>query len=152
MDRGSLASLAMEQAIRDLFGRYECETNAALAGEPDMTAISDLYDDAFIGSSPAGVIAGKKDEDFKKALATGFAHNRKIGAQRMEVVDLRAEKIDAMHALVHVEWRATYDSDGSQKAIDFTNAYLTRLANGRCKVFGWITGDEDAELRRHGII
>jgi hypothetical protein len=91
--------------------------NAALAGEPDMAAISDLYDDALIGSSPAGVMAGKKDEDFQKALATGFAHNRKIGAQRMEVVDLRHEKIDTMHALVHVEWRATYDSDGSQKAI-----------------------------------
>ncbi|WP_160011207.1 nuclear transport factor 2 family protein [Rhizobium sp. 18055] len=142
----------MEQAIRDLFGRYESETNAALAGKPDMAAISDLYEDAFIGSSAAGVMAGKKDEDFKKALATGFARNRKIGAQRIEVVELRAEEIDAMHALVHVDWRATYDSDGSQKAIDFTNAYLTRLANGRCKVFGWITGDEDAELRRHGII
>ncbi len=142
----------MEQAIRDLFGRYESETNAALAGEPDMAAIIDLYDDAFVGSSPAGVMAGQKDEDFKKALSDGFAHNRKIGAQRMEVIDLRAEEIDAMHALVNVDWRATYDRDGSQKTIDFTNVYLTRVANGQCKVFGWITGDEEAELRRHGII
>lgn len=142
----------MQQAIEDLFGRYERETNAALAGEPDMAAIGDLYDDAFIGSSPAGVMAGRKDEDFEKALAAGFAHNREIGALRMEVADLRAEEIDAMHALVHVDWRATYDLSGSRKTLDFTNAYLTRVADGRCRVFGWITGDEEAELRRHGII
>ena len=28
-------------------------------------------------------MAGKKDEDFQKALATGFAHNRKIGAHTL---------------------------------------------------------------------
>jgi hypothetical protein len=143
---------AMQQAIRDLFGRYEKETSAALGGAPDMAAISDLYEDAFIGAAPAGVIAGNKDEDFRKAIATGFARNREIGARQMEVAGLQADEIDAMHALVRVDWRATYDRDGRQMTIDFTNVYLTRLANGKCRVFGWITGDEEAELRKQGIV
>lgn len=46
---------------------------------------------------------------------------------------------------------ATYDVDGAEKTIDFTNIYLTRLAGGQARVFGWITGDEAAELRKHGI-
>ncbi|SFB64405.1 hypothetical protein SAMN03159496_06461 [Rhizobium sp. NFR07] len=117
-----------------------------------MAAISDLYEDAFIGAAPAGVIAGNKDEDFRKAIATGFARNREIGARQMEVAGLQADEIDAMHALVRVDWRATYDRDGRQMTIDFTNVYLTRLANGKCRVFGWITGDEEAELRKQGII
>jgi GTPase len=142
----------MDKAIRELFERYQSATKAALAGDVDIAAVSDLYDDAFIGSSPAGVMAGRKDAEFDKALAEGFARNREIGARRMEVRNLRIEPIDAMHALVHVDWRATYDKNGMQRAIDFTNAYLTRVENGKATVFGWITGDEQAALREHGII
>jgi hypothetical protein len=142
----------MQKSITELFDRYESQTNAALTGEPDMVTIGDLYDDAFVGSSPAGVMAGKRDEEFQKALIAGFARNREIGARLMEIQDLRIEPIDAMHALAHVGWRATYDTNGTQKAIDFTNVYLTRVSNGQAKVFGWITGDEQAELRKHGII
>lgn len=145
-------SLTIRKAITELFDRYESQTNMALAGDPDMIAISDLYDDAFVGSSPAGVMAGDNDEDFKKALVAGFARNREIGTRHMEVKGLRIEQIDAMHALVHVEWRATYYAEGTQKAIDFTNAYLTRIDKGQAKVFGWIAGDEESELRKHGII
>lgn len=142
----------MHQAIKDLFGRYENETNAALAGTPDMDAVGDLYDEAFIGSSPAGVMAGEKNDKFKEALVDGFAWNREIGARRMEIQNLRIELIDAMHALVRVGWRATYETDGTRRMIDFTNVYLTRTGNGQVRVFGWITGDESAELRKHGII
>lgn len=141
----------MQQEIAALIDRYERQTNAALAGNPDMEAVSDLYDDAFIGASPAGVMAGNKDAGFESVLAAGFARNREIGTRRMDVRVLKVEPIDALHALARVEWRATYDVDGAEKTIDFTNIYLTRLAGGRARVFGWITGDEAAELRKHGI-
>lgn len=144
--------MTMQQAVTDLFDRYERETNAALAGEPDLEAVGDLYDDAFIAASPSGVMTGKKGDEFDKAMAAGFAHYREIGTQRMEVRDVRVEPIDALHALARVDWRATYDVDGMQKVIDFTNVYLTRVSNGRGTVFGWITGDENAELRKHDII
>lgn len=142
----------MQQAVTDLFDRYEFQTNAALMGEPDLEALGELYDDAFIGACPSAVITGRKDDEFSKAMAAGFARNREIGTRRMDVQALRVEPIDAMHAIAHVSWRATYDVRGTLKTIDFTNAYLTRIANGRARVFGWITGDEDAELRKNGII
>ncbi len=142
----------MQQAIADLFDRYARLTNAALAGTPDMDAIGDLYDNAFIGASPAGIMTGKKDDEFKKAVVAGFAHYREIGTRRMDVQNVRVEPIDGLHALARVDWRATYDVDRTQKTIDFTNVYLTRIENGRAKVFGWITGDEEGELRKHGIL
>jgi hypothetical protein len=140
------------QAIRDLFDRYERLTNAALSGEPDMAAIVELYDEAFVGSSPAGVMAGRKNDAFEQALAAGFARNRAIGARTMNIRAVRIEPIDERHALAHVDWRAAYDKDGTGKTIDFSNCYLARLGNGEARVFGWITGDEDAALREHGII
>jgi hypothetical protein len=142
----------MQQSIADLFERYERQTNAGLDGKPDLKAIGDLYTDAFLGASPLGIMTGKKDDEFMKVMAAGFAHNREIGTQRMDVLTVRVEPIDALHALAHVDWRATYNVQGTKKTIDFTNVYLTRVENGRARVFGWITGDEDAELRKQGIV
>lgn len=142
----------MHQAIKDLFDRYESQTNAALAGQPDMAAVTDLYDQAFIAASPAGVIAGQKDREFRDALAAGFARNRELGATRVEIRDLRVMPIDPIHALAHVDWRAVYDTADGQKQIDFTNTYLTRTDGDATRVFGWITGDENQALREHGII
>lgn len=142
----------MRDEINDLFRSYESETNAALAGQPDIEALSDLYADVFVAAAPAGVVTGQKDQEFRAMLASGLAHNREIGTRRMDVEEVRVEPVDALHALAHVRWRATYDVGGDRKTIGFTNAYLTRVENGRAKVFGWITGDEQAELRKHGII
>lgn len=142
----------MQQAVADLFDRYEQETNAALVGEPDLDAINALYDDAFIAASPAGVMTGAKGEAFTNAMTAGFAHYREIGTREMKVKNIQVEPIDALHALARVDWRASYDVGGARKDIDFTNVYLTRLADGRATVFGWITGDETAALRKHGIV
>lgn len=142
----------MQQAVADLFGRYERETNAALAGRADVKAIRDLYDASFIAASPSGIMAGKNNDAFVRALTAGFDRNRAIGTRQMTVRDLAVERVDALHALARVAWRATYDVRGASKAIEFTNVYLVRVDGDRARVFGWITGDEDAELRRHGII
>ncbi|NLS00400.1 nuclear transport factor 2 family protein [Rhizobium sp. P38BS-XIX] len=142
----------MQQAIQDLFQQYERQTNAALAGKADIVALLELYDDVFIGSSPTGVMTGKKDQEFQKALTAGFARNCQIGARRMEIEAMRIEPIDTIHAVVHVDWRARYELDDALRTIDFSNAYLTRVVDGKARVFGWITGDEEAELHKHGVI
>lgn len=142
----------MQKAVTELFERYVRETNAALAGDVDSAAIRDLYAESFIGASPAGIMAGKRDDQFIRTLTAGFDRYRAIGTQQMTIQDVRVEPIDALHALARVKWRAVYDVDGERKAIDFTNVYLVRVDAARATVFGWITGDENAELRKQGII
>jgi hypothetical protein len=142
----------MQRAVTELFNRYARETNKALVGEPDLSALVELYTDSFIGSSPLGVMTGQQGDEFTKALTAGFARYRAIGTRRMTILDVRVEPIDTIHALANVAWRASYSRDGAQKEIDFNNVYLVRIDDGRAKVFGWITGDEDAELRKHGVI
>ena len=142
----------MRQTVTALFDRYARETNRALTGKPDLAALGELYAEGFVGASPAGVIAGKKDDAFLKSFTAGFAYYRSIGTKEMTVRDVRVEPIDPMHALAHVDWRATYAVEKTRKDIDFTNVYLVRVADGGAKVFGWIIGDEAAELRKHGII
>ena len=141
----------MEQAVRQLFERYEGHFNAGLKGEVDLPAVAALYADSFIAASPSGLFAGKNDEEFKKVTVQGFKHYRETGVQQMMVSDLHVSVIDELHGLARVQWSATYKVKGQEKIIAFTNVYLVRLEGATARVFGWITGDEEALLRRHGI-
>ncbi|MBV7481491.1 nuclear transport factor 2 family protein [Bordetella sp. BOR01] len=143
--------MQMQQAVQALFDRYERSFNDALTAEPDLDAIADLYTDTFIAASPAGIVSGNNDDQLKKAMTDGFVRYRKMGTKQMQLRHLRVVPIDPLHGLAHVEWRAIYDIEGAQKMITFTNVYLVRIENDKGKVFGWITGDEDAELKKHGI-
>lgn len=141
----------IECAARELFGRYEREFNTGLKGEADLEAVAALYAGCFIAASPTGVFTGKNDDELTRVTVQGFKHYRATGAQRMNVRNLDVSVIDELHRLARVEWRATYKVEDSQKVIDFTNVYLVRLEGSSAKVFGWITGDEAAVLRQHGI-
>lgn len=143
--------MQMHKAVKELFERYARNFNAALMAEPDLEAIAGLYAETFIAASPAGIMSGRNDDELRKVMAGGFARYRQMGTKKMEVSDLRVTPIDELHGLAHVDWRATYEVDGARKVIDFTNVYLVRIEGTKGKVFGWITGDEDAELRKHGI-
>ena len=143
--------MQMHKAVKELFERYARNFNAALTAEPDLEAIAGLYAETFIAASPAGIMSGRNDDELRKVMAGGFARYRQMGTKKMEVSDLRVTPIDELHGLAHVDWHATYEVDGARKVIDFTNVYLVRIEGTKGKVFGWITGDEDAELRKHGI-
>ena len=141
----------LQRAAQELFGRYERVFNDGLAGKVDLADIAALYADAFVGASPAGVVAGRNDDQLLKVSQEGFRHYRATGAQRMEVRHVQVTAIDAFHGLARVDWRATYEVQGMRKPIDFTNTYLVRAKDDEARVFGWITGDEAALLREHGI-
>ncbi|MOA64116.1 hypothetical protein D3C78_1900710 [compost metagenome] len=56
--------------------------------------------------------------------------------------------------MAHVAWTATYArKDQPDVAIDFDVHYFVQTLDREApKVFGWVTGDEQALLREHGII
>ena len=141
----------MKQRVVELFGRYERAFNSALAGDGDLDEVAGLYANVFISAVPAGIFAGTNDDKLREAMKAGFERYRAIGTQRMEVKDVRVAPINPQHALAFVDWLATYDKVGEEVAIPFTNAYFVRLQDDGAKVFGWVTGDEEAELRKHGI-
>jgi hypothetical protein len=54
--------------------------------------------------------------------------------------------------MAHVAWTATYArKDKPDVAIDFDVHYLVQHLGGAPKIFGWISGDEEAVLKQHGI-
>lgn len=142
----------MEEAVRKLFDRYEQAFERALHGEVDMDEVAALYATAFIGASPAGVMTAANDDQFRNVMAQGYAHYRAIGTKAMRVRELRILPMDEHHCVAHVDWTATYArKDRPDVEIAFTVHYLVQKLEEDAKVFGWITGDEQALLKAHGV-
>ena len=117
-----------------------------------MQAPSALYAEAFVAAAPAGVVAGSNDAGLSRGMEEGFRRYRRIGMKRMELEGVTATHIDPRHALAHASWNAVYTVDDGERSVRFVNAYLVRLdAHGSLKVFGWITGDEEEAMCKHGV-
>lgn len=143
----------MEQTVRKLFERYEDFFERSLAGDMDKEAVARLYASEFIAASPAGVTTGKNDEAFMQAMVQGYDHYRAIGTRKMRVRGVRLSPIDDLHCVAHVAWTATYARDDlPETAIDFDVHYLVQVLDGEAKVFGWISGDEQALLKQRGVV
>lgn len=143
----------MEAAVRKLFERYESTFRRSLQGDADMDEVAALYASDFIAASPAGVMTGKNDDQLKQVMAQGYAHYREIGTKEMTIRHLRISTMDEHHCVAHVAWRATYARrDQPDTVIDFDVHYLVQQLDGDAKVFGWVSGDEQALLKQHGII
>lgn len=143
---------SLESLVNELFQRYEREFNRSLQGDSDLAAVARLYAEAFIAAAPAGVITGQNDDQLKKVMADGFERYRQIGMTHMKLQRMGVCHIDELHALARVDWTATYVIGNGKKTIDFTNAYLVRREGDTAMVFGWITGDEEAVMKAHGIV
>lgn len=144
---------SMHTSVRRFFERYERSFNRALAGGMSMDELSELYAPSFIAASPAGVLAGKNDDGLRQAMAQGYAHYRAIGTKAMRIHGVRIHAIDEHHCLAHVSWQASY-ARGSRPdvVIDFEVHYFVQQLDDEPKVFGWVSGDEQALLHEHGIL
>lgn len=143
----------METSVRKLFERYERDFNRSLGGDIDIDEVSTLYASEFIAASPRGVMTGKNDDRLREAMTQGYEHYRAIGTKEMRIRNVRLSPIDDLHCVAHVAWTATYArKDQPDVAIDFDVHYLVQKLDGEPKVFGWVSGDEQALLREHGIV
>lgn len=143
----------METAVRKFFERYESFFNQSLGGGTDMDEAAALYASEFIAASPAGVLTGKNDDQLKQVMAQGYARYRAMGTKEMRMRDVHISRIDDNHCVAHVAWTATYArNDQPDVAIDFDVHYFVQKLDGEPKVFGWVSGDEQALLRKHGIV
>jgi hypothetical protein len=143
----------METAVRNLFARYQRFFNRALDGAADLDEGASFYASEFIAASPAGVVAGKNDDQLGRVMAQGYERYRVTGTKEMRMRDVRLSPMDEHHCVAHIAWTAIYSrQNAADISIDFDVHYLVQKLNGEPKIFGWVSGDEQALLKEYGII
>ena len=142
-----------KDSLKQFFQRCEQFFMQSLDGELDDTVMSELYASEFIAASPLGVLTGKNDTNFQQALSEGYEQYRKIGTKEMRVRDVEMLPIDDLHCVADVAWTASYEvANGQQVNIDFNVHYLMQNLNGKLRVFGWISGNEQEPLKEYGVL
>jgi hypothetical protein len=145
--------MIMKKAVRHLFERYARMFERGLAGDVDAAEVADIYASGFLASTPAGVVVGENDDILLEAMKTGYVRNREIGTRAMRLRDIRMSDIDDLHCVAHVAWTAVYARDDlPETEVEFEVHYLVRVDDGVARVFGWMSGDEDALLKSRGIL
>jgi len=144
----------MEPDFKQFFEDYAAAFNRSLGERVDADAIMRAFADCFVGAGPSGVVCGENGEKFRKVLEDGYAFYKEVGTERMSTRGVRVTPIDALHHMVKVNWRAEYmRKDGERIAIDFEVTYLLQtLKGGRPEIFAYVTGDEIAALKQHGVL
>jgi hypothetical protein len=143
----------MDMTVRRLFDRYQQFFNRALNGDPDMEEGAAFYTSAFIAASPSGVATGQNDDQLRQVMKDGYARYRALGTKEMRLRSVRVSPMDEQHCVAHVAWTAIYSRpDSSDISIEFDVHYLVQDLDGQPKIFGWVSGDEQALLKEHGIV
>jgi hypothetical protein len=143
----------MASELDAFFQSYVEAFNRSLGDKVDAKGIAAHFADSFIGSGPAGVRCAKNDAEFIAFLEQGYAFYKQVGTERMEVRKVDTVPIDAAHTLATVSFRAHYrKKSGERIHIDFAVRYFVRTAEHGPLIFGFVSCDEMAEFRRHGLI
>jgi hypothetical protein len=143
-----------ENLICQFFSLYEQRINEALMNPPkiDIDATVGAFAEVFIESSPAGVITGKNDEEFRQMIPKGHEFYRSIGTTSMKISSLDVTRLDEFHWMSRVHWDSRYMKESVETRIEFDVIYFLRMQDLEPKIFAYITGDEQKVLKDHGLL
>ena len=143
-----------QHEIENFFNRYQARFNEALAdGVVDIDETVNSFTSDFLEASPAGVIVGKNDRKFRKAVSQNYAFYKKIGIRSMDILSTQTTILDEIHALVKVHWNSSFvRQDRTKGDIAFDVFYLIQKKDDDIRIFAYITGDEQQALKDEGLI
>lgn len=138
--------------IAGFFEAYAARFAGALKGIDDVEDTAAAFADCFIGANPHGVMCGKNDDAFRRQIPRGNELYRSLGTSEMSVAGVDSSRLDDNHYMAKVFWHSVYRKAGREVVIDFSVIYLLQDINDKLSIFAYITGDEQAVLKEHGLL
>ena len=143
-----------QNQINNFFDRYAARfTNAITIGEVDVERTAEAFANCFIEASPVGITCGKNKRKFRAAIPKGYEFYKSIGMTSMVILNKEITLLDNLHAMVKIHWKSSFiKKDNSPVDIEFAVIYFLQEQEGEYKIFAYITGDEQAALKEHGLV
>lgn len=136
------------------FADYAAAYERSLGAQVDSDAIRACFAEGFVGAGANGEVnAGRNDDTFVQALVQGYAFYKAIGTRGMKVERVHAEPLYEGHDKVQVFYRASYQrSNGQTLTSPFDVLYLLQRRADGPRIFAFVTGDEMALYKKHGLV
>lgn len=143
-----------KQQLDDFFNEYASRFNHSLkGGSPDVEGTMASFAGCFVEASPSGVICGQNDQQFRNAIPQGHAFYKNIGITSMDILSKEITLLDNFHSMNKILWRSAYTKqNGTQGGIEFEVVYFVQSRENSHRIFAYITGDEHAALKEHGLV
>ena len=139
--------------VRAFFRDYARLFAQGLKGRTDAAALRACFADYFVGADPNGVRGARNGLLFRLMIPRGYKAYRAMGTRSMTITKLAVTTLDDVHAMAKVDWLATYDGrKGDGEDIAFANIYFLQVRDGTAKIFAYVTPDEQAALKAHGLV
>jgi hypothetical protein len=135
--------------IGQFFARYEEGANSF---DPDL--VCSQYTAEFMSGGPKGVMCGRNDEGFRKAVVQRHAFFQQIGFKRARILDLQETPLDDRYTMAKVHWEMTFEKQpGKPLVFRFYITYFLFDPGSGPKVTSWISHDDEQEVMRNaGLI
>jgi hypothetical protein len=146
--------MAGNQTTEQLMRRYGELMNAGVQdGKTDGEQLAAMFAENCVASSPAGIAAVTAGANYAKMIEDGIANYRRIGGTAFIIEHVKVQPVNEQHDLARVEWRFNYmrPADGKFGTIRFENVYFITRVDPTPKIFAWVTPDEQAALKEHGL-
>ncbi|RYE09447.1 MAG: hypothetical protein EOP22_09230 [Hyphomicrobiales bacterium] len=133
-------------------GYAEAMDSGVKSGKPDGKLIACHFAADLIAASPAGIQAASS-KGLAAVVEQGIASYRAMGGAAFVAEAIAIEELAPTSFMASVGWRFDYKrpKDGKEGSVSFTNRYFVNSADGSPKIFAWITPDEQAALKQHGL-
>lgn len=145
----------MIDAVKGFFSDYESQFNKTLEDPPvvNSDAFARSFTTSFVEASPLGIMCIHNDRQFLEGIPQGFAFYKSIGTQAMKIAKIEVVPLNPQHAMAKVKWNSSYrKKDGDQINIQFDVIYFMQVFDGEAKIFAYISGDEEKELKDKGVV
>ena len=142
------------QQLVNFFNKYSERFNKTINNnEVDVEVTASVFADCFVEASPGGIICGKNNKEFRKAIPEGYKFYKQIGIVSMDIKGSEITNLDRFHDMVKIHWKSSFNKkDATIGSIEFDVIYLIQTLGEESKIFGYITGDEQAALKENGLL
>lgn len=141
------------RAVEKFFDRYAANFNDSLSGNIDIETTVNSFANSFVAASPVGIDCGGNDENFRDVIVQGYDFYRSAGIEQMNIIGNEITWLDEMHAMCRVKWSADYSKKkGERGQVTFDVIYFVQFKDYTCKIFAYITGDENKVFKKLGLL
>lgn len=145
--------MSKRRHLIEFFEQYEANINSAiLCDQPGASDAARAFAECFVGSGPEGVDCGHNDDTFVRSIIGTCEFYRSIGTRFLRLEGIDSTPIDDHHIMARVHWVGEYERPEGTKIVPFDAVYFVRMIGPAFTIFGYVTGNERAALRAHGII